>query len=51
MYALVFQLKNISYEVSRELNCQLLCSMGMSGDFEVALECGSGLFVSGQVFK
>ena len=46
------QLKNISYEVSRELNCQLLCSMGMSGDFEVALECGSEVVrVGSSIFR
>ena len=45
-------LKNISHDVSSELSLPVLCSMGMSGDFETALECGSKIVrVGSSIFK
>ncbi|WP_324170650.1 YggS family pyridoxal phosphate-dependent enzyme [Sulfurimonas sp.] len=38
-----------TYEIYKSLNGATVCSMGMSGDFELAIECGSNLVRLGTV--
>ena len=38
-----------TYEIYKQLNGATICSMGMSGDFELAIECGSNMIRLGSV--
>lgn len=38
-----------TYEIYKSLNGATICSMGMSGDFELAIECGSNMVRLGSV--
>ena len=40
---------DITYEIYKELENASICSMGMSGDFELAIECGSNMVRLGSV--
>ncbi len=39
----------ITYNIYKSLNGATICSMGMSGDFELAIECGSNMVRLGSV--
>ena len=39
----------ITYDIFKSLNRATICSMGMSGDFELAIECGSNMVRLGSV--
>ncbi|MCK9491710.1 MAG: YggS family pyridoxal phosphate-dependent enzyme [Sulfurimonas sp.] len=38
-----------TYEIYKSLNEATICSMGMSGDFELAIECGSNMIRLGSI--
>jgi len=38
-----------TFNIYKELNGATICSMGMSGDFELAIECGSNMVRLGSV--
>ncbi|MCK4737504.1 MAG: YggS family pyridoxal phosphate-dependent enzyme, partial [Sulfurimonas sp.] len=38
-----------TYDIYKELEGATICSMGMSGDFELAIECGSNMVRLGSV--
>lgn len=38
-----------TYEIYKSLNEATICSMGMSGDFELAIECGSNMVRLGSI--
>jgi len=38
-----------TYDIYKELDGATICSMGMSGDFELAIECGSNMIRLGSV--
>jgi len=38
-----------TYEIYKQLDNATICSMGMSGDFELAIECGSNMIRLGSV--
>ena len=38
-----------TYEIYKQLDGATICSMGMSGDFELAIECGSNMIRLGSV--
>ncbi len=38
-----------TYEIYKQLNGATICSMGMSGDFELAIECGSNMVRLGSI--
>jgi len=40
---------NTTYEIYKQLPDATICSMGMSGDFELAIECGSNMIRLGSV--
>ncbi len=39
----------ITHNIYKQLNGATICSMGMSGDFELAIECGSNMIRLGSV--
>ncbi len=47
--ALVKKSFEITYDIYKNLDGATICSMGMSGDFELAIECGSNMIRLGSV--
>jgi uncharacterized pyridoxal phosphate-containing UPF0001 family protein len=39
----------ITHEIYKQLDGATICSMGMSGDFEMAIECGSNMVRLGSI--
>jgi len=46
---IVKQSFNTTYEIYKQLPNATICSMGMSGDFELAIECGSNMIRLGSI--
>jgi len=40
---------DVTYDIYKELDNATICSMGMSGDFELAIECGSNMVRLGSI--
>ncbi|MCF6339584.1 MAG: YggS family pyridoxal phosphate-dependent enzyme [Sulfurimonas sp.] len=47
--AIVKESFDITYNIYKELDGATICSMGMSGDYELAIECGSNMVRLGSV--
>ena len=47
--ALVKKSFQTTYEIYKKLDGATICSMGMSGDFELAIECGSNMIRLGSI--
>ena len=48
-YKVVKKSFEITYDIYKQLDDATICSMGMSGDFELAIECGSNMVRLGSV--
>ncbi len=48
-YKVVKKSFEITYNIYKQLDNATICSMGMSGDFELAIECGSNMVRLGSV--
>ena len=47
--AIVKKSFDVTYDIYKQLKGATICSMGMSGDFELAIECGSNMVRLGSV--